>query len=54
VCVHDDLEAWPEEHGGGVNIAIYGRDLAALEGKGEMLIEAEAYEDAETVVCVLD
>lgn len=54
VRVHDNLEAWPEEHGGSVDVAVYGRDLAALERKGEMLIEADAYEDTETVVGVLD
>lgn len=52
--VHDDLEAWPEVHVDEVDIRIGDRDFAALELKGELLIEPDTQEDAEAIGRVLD
>ena len=50
MSVHGELEAGPEEHIGGVDVGVRDGDLAALEGEGEGLVEADAEEDAEAVV----
>lgn len=49
VRVHGDLEARPEEHVDAVDVAVKDGDLAALELKGEALVQADAEEDAEAV-----
>lgn len=54
VAVHDDLEPGPKEHGGCVDVAIARGDLAALHLESEMLVEADAHQQAKCVVGVGD
>ena len=52
--VHGELETWPEEHVRAVDVAIRDGGFAALEFEGEVLVQAHAEEEAETVVGVFD
>lgn len=52
--VHGELEAGPEEHVRGVDVAVRNGGFSALELEGEMLVQAHAEEEAEAVVGGLD
>lgn len=52
--VHGELEARPEKHIRCVDVAVRDRDLAALQLECAVLIQADAEEEPETVVGVLD
>ena len=49
MLVDDELEAWPQEHVRGVDVAFDGRNFAALELKGKVLIKADAEQDAKGI-----
>ena len=50
MVVHCELEARPEEHVRGVDVALRDWNLLALELKRELLVEADTEEKAEAVV----
>lgn len=54
MCVHCELEAGPEEHGGAIDVGVYCRAFAALQLESEMLVETHAQKNAETVVGRVD
>ena len=52
--VDDTLEPWPEEHVGAVDVAVDSGHFATLQLESEVLVQADAGEDAKSIRTLFD